>query len=78
MVTRLSPALMVRATGQEVPVAYLNLEVVTTTLYLVGASALIAAMARGWSLALIPLAILLGWLVPGHGLYPGQAAPAAR
>lgn len=70
-------ALVARVSGRDVPEAYFRLEVITTALFLLAAACVIVVLGGLRSLPLVPLAILLGWLEPGHGLYPADGVRGA-
>jgi hypothetical protein len=72
-VTPLLAAVTAKIGGHEVPEAYFRLEVITTGLFLAGTLALMFGLLGWWGPALWAFALLFGWLVPGHGLYPGEA-----
>jgi hypothetical protein len=70
-------ALVASASGRDVPEAYFRLEVITTAFFLLVAGCAIVVLGGLRSLPLVPLAILLGWLKPGHGLYPADGVRGA-
>ncbi len=65
-------ALVARVSGRDVPEAYFRLEVITTAFFMLVAGCAIVVLGGLRSLPLVPLAMLLGWLEPGHGLYPAD------
>jgi hypothetical protein len=70
-------ALVARISGRDVPEAYFRLEVIATAFSMLIAGCAIVVFGGLRSLPLVPLAILLGWLEPGHGLYPADGVRGA-
>jgi hypothetical protein len=70
-------ALIARISGRDVPEAYFRLEVITTAFFLLVAGCAIVVLGGLRSLPLVPLAMLFGWLEPGHGLYPADGVRGA-
>ena len=70
-------ALVARISGRDVPEAYFRLEVITTAFFLLVAGFAIVVLGGLRSLPLVPLAMLFGWLEPGHGLYPADGVRGA-
>jgi hypothetical protein len=62
------------ATRVPMPDAFFYLAVVLSSIHIAAAVGLLSALQRIWAIPLGAGALLLGWLVPGSGLYPGEAA----
>ena len=70
-------ALVARVSGHDVPEAYFRLEVITTAFSMLAVACAIVVLGGLRSLPLVPLALLVGWLEPGHGLYPADGVRGA-
>ena len=66
----LAAAAVARIGGYEPASAYFRLEVMTTALFLLAIGLHIRVVAGRLWVALLPVAGLLGWILPGNGLYP--------